>query len=840
MTTHLFADVRYAVRALRRLPLFTAVAVLSIAFGIAANTAVFTLVDQVLLRDLPVTRPGELVQVSAPGTESFGGGMGDGTELSYAMYRDLRDRNDVFAGMFCRMLTALHVGHGGRTEQVSGELVSGTFFPELGVRPALGRLFTPDDDRTPGGHPLAVLAFDHWQSRFGGDPSIVGRTITVNGYPLEVIGVIEPRFRGFDLGRPAQVYVPVTMQPKMGPAWLQLEGRRFRWVQVYARLRQGVTAEAARTGIQPLYRSLLEQEARAEEFAQASDHTRRRFLEGALTVSDASRGHSGLSRSIETPLLILMAVAGGVLLIVCANVANLLIARGAARHRELALRLAVGAAPGQIARMLLVESLVLAALGAAVGLVLAHWGAGVLLGYFVTPDTPRAVTASPDGRILLFTSGLAVLTALLAGILPAFRSMRVDVGPALKASGGGVLSEQPRLRKALVVAQVALSFTLLIGAGLFVRSLQNLMNEDPGFRTERMLTFSFDLARSGYDPARAEAFMKRFLERVSRTPGVSSAAFAFQPLLGGGGWRMGLTIEGHQPPGGDGADAALNAVSPGYFVTMGIPVLAGREFDLRDDRSRALAEGWPYRVAVVNETFAKRYLSGANPVGRRLGIGDNPGTAMPVEIVGLVKDARYAAIREDDVPQVFFAYLQANIEDATAYVRTSADPYAVMQAIRREMIDLDAQVAVYGVSTLDERVAQSVVNERMIASLSSTLSAMATLLSIVGLYGVMAYTVTRRTREIGIRMALGALTHQIAGRVLGEAGTLIFVGLVLGFAAAWGLGRYVESELYGVAPADPGTFALAAFTLATVAALAALLPARRAARVSPLSALREE
>ena len=398
-----------------------------------------------------------------------------------------------------------------------------------------------------GGHPVAVLAFNYWMSRFAGDRSIVGRAITVNGHPLEVIGVVQAGFDGLDLGQPPQLYVPVTMQPQMGPAWLQLDTRRFRWVQVFARLREGVTIERAQVGLQPLYQSLLRQEAADAAFATASGDTRKRFLEGRLTVEDASRGHSSLRASITTPLLILMAVAGAVLLIVCANVANLLLARGAARHRELALRLAVGASRGQIVRLLLVESLVLALAGSAFGLLLASWGASLLLGFFVTPDSPLAVTADADARILLFTSLLAVATAMLSGVIPAFRSTHVDLAPTLKGSGGGVVTEQPRLRKTLVVAQVALSFLLLIGAGLFLRSLQNLMAVDPGFRTERVLTFRVNPSLAGYSAEQSRTFSQSLLDAVSHRPDVSSAAYSSMPLLGRGVWDMGFTVDGYQP-----------------------------------------------------------------------------------------------------------------------------------------------------------------------------------------------------------------------------------------------------------------------------------------------------
>jgi predicted permease len=837
----LAADLRYALRGLRRAPLFTAVAVMSMAFGIGANTTVFTLVDQVLLRSLPVARPDRLVQVSAPNTESYGGGMGDGTELSYAMYRDLRDHNTVFAGMFCRMPTSLYSGYQGRTEVTSGELVSGTFFPVLGLRPALGRLFTAEEDRSVGSHPYAVLGYDYWKSRFGGDPQVIGRPITVNGYRFQIIGVAQAGFQGLDLANPTQLYVPISMQPQLGPPWLKLDTRRFRWVQLYARLRDGVTMTAAQAGLQPLYHGILQQEAADAAFATASPATRAQFLKGTLTVSDAARGHSGLRRQVTEPLLILMGIAGGVLIIVCANVANLLIARGAARQRELAVRLAVGAGRRQIVRLLIVESLVLAAFGAALGILMANWGASVLIGVYADPELPWAVSASPDLRILAFTTALGVLMATLAGIVPAVRASGVALAPTLKGSGTAVGGEQPRLRKTLVVAQVALSFVLLIAAGLFVRSLKNLLDVDPGFRTERMLSFSVSLSANGYDAARGHVFLKTLQNRLGRLPGVSSVAYSFQPLLENGAWGMGMTVEGYQPKTGESAGSLCNAVSPGYFTTMAMPILAGREFTDRDDQVLPVPKGWPYRVAVVNQTFVSRYFKGANPIGRHVGIGDDPGTPMPIEIVGVTRDARYMAIREKTQPQIFFPYLQAgDIEQVFTFVRTDRDPESVMGAVRREIAALDPQLAVFDVRTMEQRVARSVVNERLIANLSATLSVMATLLSVVGLYGVMAFTVTRRTREIGLRMALGARAWEVARGVLREAGTLVVLGLALGCGAAWWLGRYIESQLYGITPADPATVALAAVVLTMVAALAALLPARRAASVDPMSALREE
>ncbi len=836
----LAADLRYTLRSLRRSPAFTAVAALSMAFGIGTNAAVFTLLDQVLLRDLPVMHPAELVQVHARGTESYGGGMGDGTELSYAMYRDLRDHNDVFAGAFCRFSTDLYLGHAGHSERVYGELVSGSFFPTLGVGAALGRVLARDDDGKAGGRPVAVLDYRYWQTHFAGDAGVIGRAVTVNGHPFQVVGVVEPRFRGIDLGRPAAVYVPIAMEPAVGPPWLQLETRRFRWVQIFARLRPGVTAQRAQVGLQPLYASILRTEERdAKAFATASLETKKQFLDGKIAVQEARHGHSGLRDAVRVPLMILMALAGGVMLIVCANVGNLLLVRGLARRHELALRMAVGANRARLVLLLTVESLAVAAAGMIPGLVLARWGAGILLSFFVRPESPLAITARPDGRVIAFSVVLTAASALAAGLLSALRVAGSDLAPTLKVTGG-TAAAQPRLQKALVVAQVSLSILLLTGAGLFLRTLKNLLDVDPGFRPARIVTFSVDLAQAGYAGDRGRAFLRRLVDAINATPGVSSASGAFVGLMGGGGWGMGLTIEGYHPESGDSPASLCNAVSPGFFKTLEIPVVAGREFDWSDDRSKAEPTGWPYAAAVVNQTFAERYFEGKDPIGRHVGLGDDPGTPTPIEIVGVVRDAHYAAVREEHRPQIFFPYLQADVESVTAYVRTSLPPRAALDAMRGVVSSLDPSLALYGVGTLEDLVQRSIVNERLIASLSAFLSAVATALAIVGLYGAMAYTVTRRRREIGIRMALGARAAQVVRSVLREAGRLVGLGLAIGLGAAAWLGQYLQSQLYGVRSADPTTMVAAAALLALVALGAAVIPARRAARTAPMAALREE
>jgi putative ABC transport system permease protein len=843
MVSSLFNDFRYAARSLRRAPLFAGVAIASVALGIGATSAIFTLLDQVVLRALPVTAPQELVQVRmAEGSETYGPGMGDGTEISYAMFRDVRDNNEVFSGMFCRFPWDLQVSYGEGNDRVTGELVSGGFFQVLGVPAELGRTFTSEDDRLEGGHPVAMLGYGYWQSRFGADPSAIGRTLIVNGQPLTIVGVSRRGFAGLDIGRPVQVWLPMAMQPQMGPSWLHLSDRRVRFVQAYGRLRPSMTAVRAQAGLQPYFRSLLELEVAAPEFAAASQETRRLFLQSRVALTPAARGHSGLKDSLTAPLWILMAVAGGVLLIACLNVANLLLARGASRSRELALRLALGAGRRRVVRLLLVESLLLAAGGAALGLVLAQWGAALLLSFFAAPDGAPAIIAAPDARVLAFTVLAAALAAIAAGLAPAFQASGVRLAPALKAAGGTVVREQPRLRKALVVAQVGLSFLLLAGAGLFLRSLDNLLKVDPGFQTTHVLSFSVDLERSGYKADAARQFARTLQDRLATTPGVTSLGYALFGVIEGGGWGMGFTVEGHQPPPGKSIGAYCNAVSPGFFTTLGIPIMAGRGIADRDDR--ALPDGWPYHEAVVNEAFVQRYLGGASPVGLHLGIGEDPGTKTPIEIVGVARNTKYIDIREKPTPQVYFPYVEAGqIENLTVYVRTVSDPAAMTDVVRRQVAALDSSMPIYNVRTLDERVEASVVNERLIATLSAMFSGLATLLAVVGLYGVMAYTVARRTREIGIRMALGAVGGDVARRVLGEAGRLVLAGLALGLAGAWGIARLVQSvetPLYGVQPLDAVTLGVASIGLVAVSALAAFIPARRAAGVSPMSALRDE
>jgi predicted permease len=846
----MLADIRYALRTLRQAPLVTTMAVASMALAIGAVTAVFTLVDQVLLRAMPAKDPQEIVQVRMSG-DFYGATLGDGSGLSYPMYRDLRDHNQVFDGMFSRFGVEMHLGIGDRSERVSGEMVSGSYFPVLGVGAALGRTLTTHDDERPDGHPMVVLTHAYWHRRFAGDPGVLGRTVIANGRPLTIVGVASRGFSGTNIGQPAQVFVPMAMHKQFAPGWLDQEDRRVRWVLVFGRLRDGVTRERAAAGLQPLFRSRLQEEALDKSFANASPEAKQRFLQSQIELVPASQGHSRLREYVTRPLWILMTIAAGVLLIACANVANLLIARGTTRQREIALRLALGASRRRVTQQLLVEGLVLAAIGGAFGLVLAGWGARFLIAFYSTADYPLPISAAADWRILAFTLGVVAITALLSALVPAFQSTRPMLAPTLKEGATSVLGGGPsRLRKTLVVVQVALSLVLLVGAGLFVRSLSQLLSVEPGFNVAHVVSFSVDLERNGYKELRTKQFAKDLMRRLEETPGVQSAAFAAFALLEGGGWGMPVTVEGYEPKPGARRGSWLNQVSPGFFRTMELPLVAGRAFTARDEITTRNLSGenggtwvWPFRVAVVNETFVKRYLGGRNPLGVRIGLGDDPGTPTPIEIVGIAADSKYAGIREDsaDAPQVFFPALEHDgVSELTAYVRTARDPQETIAAIRRIVRQLDPTLPVFRVRTLEEQVARSLTNERLFASLSTVFAVLATLLASVGLYGVMAFAVTRRTREIGIRIALGALSAHIAGRILREAGVLVIIGLGAGLGVAWWLTRFIESQLYGVTPHDPWTLAACAIVLAAIAALAAWVPARRAARTDPIVALRSE
>jgi len=841
-------DFGYALRTLRRSRGFAAVAALTLALGIGANTAIFTLLDQVLLRLLPVKNPQQLVLLTMRG-HHYGNNWG-GNAISYPMYRDFQDHNEVFSGMFCRFPEHVSLTFGAQSELVAAELVSGTYFNVLGVGTALGRAFTPEDDRVPNGHPLVMLSYDFWKRRFGGDSQIVGKTVLVNNHQMTIIGVAQAGFDGVELGYSTKIFIPVMMEQQIiiGPMKM-LTDRRSRWVNSFGRLKPGVTETKAKASLQPFMHSMLEMEVKEVAFRNASAYAREEFLKCWIDVLPGSQGRASLRRELRTPLWVLMATTGMVLLIACANIANLLLARATGRQKEIAVRLAMGATRGRIVAQLLIETLSLSAVGGILGLALAFWGDKALMAIYLPSDSGNLnISTAPDLRILAFTLAVTVVTGVIFGLAPALQSTRPDVGRTLKDQAGAVVGGgHGRLRNALVVTQVALSLLLLIGAGLFLRSLKNLSNLGTGFPAERLVGFKIDPSLNGYTPARLNTFYQQLTDSLGAIPGVKSVAVASMRIMEDNEWDSGLTAEGYSPTKPDDhPQAYMNQIGPGYFATLGVPIIAGRDFRLTDNRVIKRADATddfdttPTTV-VINEKFAQKFFAGRNPVGMHLGFGTDPGTHTDMEIIGVVKDIKYTNLRDEIPIQAYVPYMNSPyLGGMTIYVRTEGEPNQLISSVRAKMRELDANVPIYAMRTMEEQISNSLSTERMIASLSSVFGFVATVLAIIGLYGVMSYSVAQRTREIGIRMALGAEQGKVIGMVMREVVTLIAIGVGVGVPAALALTRMVKSQLYGLEAHDPWTLGLATGLLAIVACAAGYVPALRASRVDPMKALRYE
>jgi predicted permease len=825
----IWRDIRHVSRSLRRTPTFVAVVVLTLGLGIGANTAIFSLMDQVLLRPLPVRDPGSLVLLDGPG--AFMGRTFNAMTFSYPMYQDFRDRNEVFSGVIGRFGTSMTVSWHGEAERANGELVTGNYFETLGVRPALGRVFNAADDRTPGAHPVAVLSHGYWTRRFGGDPAVLHQSVTVNGHPLTIVGVSAPGFTGLQVGIAADVMVPMMMKAQMTPTWNDLDNRRSRWLNVMARLKPGVSPEQAATAMNVLYRQI--NEAEIQTLPNASANFRERFLTKRLQVLPGHRGLSDLRQQFSTPLLVLMGMVGVVLLIACANVANLLLARTTSRHREIAVRLALGAGRGRIVRQQLVESGLLALGGTLVGILIATWTGDMLLSALPGDPAVRNISAQPDWRVAAFALALAVTTALIFGLAPAFQATRATVTTTLKDEAGSVAGggRQARLRRALVIGQVAMSMLLLAGAGLFARSLFNLKSIDPGFRVESLIAFSVDPSLSGYDPARTRSYYLRMQEELAAIPGVSAASLSQLGTLTGNDWRMTVRVIGYEPKEGEDMNPNVDGIGPRYFETLGIPLVAGREFTERDTLPGP-------RVAIVNETMARYFFGQETAVGRRLRFGliDED-----VEIVGVVKDVRALQLRTEAPRFVYLPYLQQpDTTQMTVYVRAAGDPGGAAAAVRQTAQRLDPNLPIFDMKSMAVQVDESLFAERMVAVLSIAFGVLAAVLAAIGLYGVMSYAVARRTREIGIRMALGAERSRVLWMVLREVAVLAAAGIVGGSVTALWLTRRVETQLFGISPNDPMTLVGAAVLLGVVALVAGYIPARRATTIDPMLALRTE
>jgi predicted permease len=827
-------DLRFALRTFKNSPVFVAVAVLSLALGIGANTAIFTLIDQLLLRFLRVKQPEQLVTLWGRG-EHYGGNNGP-IKLSYPMYLDFRDQNQVFSGMFCRYDTAMSLSFDGKTERVAGELVSGTYFPVLGVGAALGRIFNPDDDKITNGHPIAVISYRYWITRFAGNPDVIGKKLLVNGYPITIIGVSQAGFDGTDPGYPAQIRIPVTMRVALNPqAEGLLENRRQRWVNAFGRMKPGMTMAQAQAGLQPLFHQMLEMEVQQKEFAKAAPITKQTFLKMWIELLPASKGRSGLRDRFSNPLLVLMAIVALVLLIACANVANLLIARATARQKEIAVRLALGAGRARIVSQLLVESVILSLSGGLLGLALAVWIDRTLISFLPPGTVAVAISPMPDWRILVFNIGISLVTGVIFGLVPALQSTRPDLAPTLKDQVGAIAGGSAvGLRKALVAAQVTLSLLLLIGAGLFIRSLGNLKDLEPGFRTKNLLTFAVDPMLNGYTKEHSLQFYRQLKETLDNLPGVESVTMANVAILENNEWDQSITVEGYAVKAGEWVDPHFNAITPGYFKTLDVPILLGRDFRSSDTAGAS-------KVAMINEKFARQYFAGANAIGRHIGMGGDPGIKPDIEVIGVVRDSKYESLRDEMPLEVFLPYEQLNyVTGVTAYLRTTREPEQAFNLVRQTVGRLDANLPLFRMKTLETQVDNSLVTERLVASLSSAFGLLATLLAAIGLYGVMAYTVARRTREIGIRMALGAAQTDVVWLVMKEVLLLVAIGIGIGLPLAWGLTGLVKAQLYGITPNDPWSIALATAGIAFVALMAGYVPARRATRVDPMRALRWE
>src|ERR1035441_8232716 len=738
--------------------------------------------------------------------------------------------------MFCTYPTTVSASFQGGTELIGADFVSGNYFPVLGIGPAVGRVFTASDDLIQGGHPLAVLSYGYWRARFGADRGIVGKQIVVNGRALTIIGVSRAGFDGVEPGRAPQIRIPMTMKDDLPRSdFSRLNSDRFRWTEVFGRLKPGMSLQKAQAGLQPLFHQILDREVTEKPFAKASPFVKQEFLKMWMEVMPGSRGRSYLRKTYSKPLFALMGIVGLVLLIACSNLANLLIARASARQKEIAVRLALGAGRGRLIRQLLVESLVLAAVGGALGVGLAVLIDQALIDFLPSGHTPLSLSSTPDWTVLAFTFTISLLAGAVFGLIPALQSTRPKLADTLKDQAGAVIrGGEAGWRKGLVVAQVSLSLLLLIAAGVFLQSLRNLKTLNPGFEVRNLLAFNVEPTMSRYDPKWSADYYRRLGERLSALPGVESHTFATVPVLENDEWDNWVTIEGYTAKQDERPDPHVQYCSPGFFQTLKIPVLLGRDFNDRDDA------GAP-KVGIVNQKFAKRYFGDAVVLGRHVGMGIDPGTKTDIQIVGVVGDTKYESMRDEIPYELYMPSGQKGFAGGgTVYVRVQGDPTHTFNTLRGAVRAVDAAVPMYDMRTLDDQMEISLLTERLLATLSSVFGCLATLLAALGLYGVMAFRVARRTREIGIRMALGAGQGSVVWMVLRETLTLAGIGVAIGLAGAYAATRLIQAQLFGVAPTDLLTVAAASLGIAAVTALAGYVPARRATGIDPMSALRWE
>lgn len=829
--TDFIYDFRFSVRFFLRTPSFTFTAVLSLALGIGATTAIYSLVDQVLLHSLPVRQPERLALIDWDG-DWAGSGFGSWNLMPYPVCRDLDQQKQFFEGVFCRALTTVTLSTGGDTSPATAEIISGNYFPLLGVGPAVGQVITTDDDHAPNS--VAVLSYDFWRSHLGGASDVVGRKVLVNGHPLTIIGVAAPTFRGIDVGEVPVLWIPASMSTAVIPDLNDLFDRRTFWMQVLGRLNPGMTLQRAESGLQPWFKAMLHEDMNRPGFPVITAETRQKFLNSSLTLTAAPQGHSVLRRRLSEPLWMLLAATAVLLGLVCLNVSGLFLARASTRAREIATRLALGASSGRLARQLLAESLLIAAVGGLLGIAAAPIAVRALVAFIPQGTGANALHAGIDSRLLLFALLATVIAGIVSGLAPAFQSSRCSLASSLRERGGTAFG-RVRLRKVIVTAQIALALTLVVGAGLFVRTFDALMAKGLGFVTSSLVSFGIDATRGGYSNIEGEKLLARIDDAIHRSPMIQASAIAREPLLTGGSWNNTMTIFADQRIAPDRL-VNMNAVTPGFFQTMGIKLLAGRNFD-DHDISQPGQPGW--RSAIVSAGFVKRYLAGRNPLGMRICLGNGPDAKPTMEIVGVMSDFSYRELR-DNTEQAYFPFYESEHPFGTFYVRVRGNPDSSLESLRAIVRGAAPTLPMTDFRTLDEQVHRSLNAERMLATLSGSFSTIALLLSLVGLYGVMSFVATQRTHEIGIRLALGARRWSAIWLVLGDGLVMIFSGICIGLPIVLAVGRLVQSQLYEVKPWDPAVIGIAILALCLAGLAATLLPAHRASGVNATDALRVE
>jgi len=810
----MFQDLRFGLRMLRTQKGFTTVAVLTLALGIGANTAVFNLVHKILIAYLPVEKPEQLVVISRSNLEQSGL-----TGFAHLFFRELEAERQVFDGVLCRSGSErVTLGTEAGGEPAMGELVSGGFFEVLGVKPHVGRLLAHSDDLTPGAHPVVVLSYRYWQRRFGGAPSVVGTTLRLSGYPMTVIGVSPPGFDGLDPGQTTDLRIPMAMQAELRRAPSTLNQRSARELNIVGRLKRGVSVEQAQQVVSARLRRYLDEgEPVAEQNRRVRESERAELL-------PAATGFGKTRQQLQTALRVLLAITTAVLLIACLNLANLLLAKSSAREHEFAVRRAVGAGPWRLVRQLLTESMLLALCGAALGVILAYPGSALLMKLVSGNESGLKLETEPNVTVFLFHLGTAMICGILFGLAPALSTRQQSLIPGLKGAAGG--RGRITLRKVMVSAQVALSVVVLVGAGLLLRTIHALQTTDLGFRSDHLLEIALSPKNAGRSDAEVLPFFRAARDRVSALPGVTGATFSQVRAMSGNSWRTAIAVEGFSSAG---TQPSRNVVGPDYFRTFGIPLLAGRDFTPSDDAAAP-------KVAIVNESFARFYFPGQDPLGKKIGVARPEYT-----IVGVARDAKHAHIRETTPRFWYVPYeQQPNVKYLDLCVRTTGDPESMTPAIETAIASVDKSVALFNVRSQQAQIEELLLAERMLATLASFFGVTAAALAALGLYGVLAFLVTQRRREIGIRMALGAQASDILKMILGRGLKLTLSGILAGLLTALAVTRWLASLLFGVGATDPLTFALVALLLTVVALLACYIPARRATKVDPLIALRHE